>query len=103
MTITETYFEKYKEKYGSFKVATQVFGDNRLVIWKHFKYPSKEYDSFFSYPNEDATDREIFKDEIVIEGDLPFRRLNLNSAVIIQLHYLDTKELSYEKWYCPHC
>jgi hypothetical protein len=57
---------------------------------KHFTYPSQEYDDFFTL-GEEATDREIFCDEVVIETDLPAKIMNEQAIKAVQQRL---KELS---------
>ena len=70
------HIRRYHEKYGTIKVAL-----SSGKFWNHFKYPSKEFNDFFGGTHGlQPGHREIFKDELVIEGDLPDRAVNFNNS-----------------------
>jgi len=89
----------YKEKYGEFRVAICLNGTEGNMYWKHFIYPSEEFSEYFKYAHSmQPGHREIFQDELVIEGDLPKRQDNLKNSKWIE-ERLAGLNLTYKKYY----
>jgi len=75
------YLKFYAYRYGTVKVALCMNNASGSEYWKYFQYPSEEFTEFFKYAHSTQPGhREIFKDELVIEGDLPDRKLNLENS-----------------------
>lgn len=93
--------DNYSKLYGKIRVATRIDGK----WWKYFEYPSKDYDDFFMLDSENATDREILHNEIVVESDLDLgsKIENCNGQFNLYTKYiyptLYKKEITHNVWY----
>jgi hypothetical protein len=74
MNYIKQVLNNYRRIYGKFTVAIKL-GNKSYKYWKHFTYPSQEYDDFFLNDSDEAEHRIIFNDEIVIESDHSNRKL----------------------------
>ena len=78
-------------QYGNFRVAS-----HNQYGWYYHKYPSKEAIKLLK--NDELTDRDIMKDEIVIESDLPMRKMNMGVSLKHEKK-LRNNGIGYEKWF----
>ena len=83
--------DNFYKKYGKFRVASHTqFG------WRYYMYPSQE--SISVLQKDGITDRDIMKDEIVIENDLNMRQMNMGLAIRHEKKLRDNG-ISYTKWF----
>ncbi len=82
--------DRFYKNYGHFGVAAKT------IYWKHMTYPSSEAIDWLKAGK--ITDRKIMKDEIIIESDLPMRKMNKGVAEKIEKK-LRKNNMSYEKWF----
>jgi len=89
------WMRKHYKKYGNFRVAAEF----SKGYWKYFIYKSRYFFDFWNSLNGfQPNHRDVFKDEIVIEGDLPKRLDNYRNSVKIE-KMMNDKGISYLKFY----
>ena len=92
MSQQKKLLDRFYKHYGNFRVAFK----NGYGFWSHFIYP--EHRAKYAAEREDLTDRIIFKDEIVIESDLPMRKMNRGVTSLIENKLLKY-HISFSTWF----
>lgn len=84
--------DKFYKLYGKFRVASHTQWG-----WRYFMYPTDTM-ALTVLKNDGITDRDIMRDEIVIENDLNMRRMNMGLSLKHEKK-LRVNGIGYQKWF----